>query len=303
MKTGYRIGGILFILTGAAFIVGGLMGPSAARMGLMITGIVFIPCGFLFFWVAKNVSGMGSAAKLRESGGIAGRATIMSIGETGMTLGNLNAVFNLGLLVEVPGRPPYQVAVRQAVPRIALGMVAPGAVVAVWVDPADPNKVAVDFSMAPAGGGSPQVVSLPGTSGTAAVPGMGAPAGYGQPGDVNLNPSQLAAALAANPGAQVNVTNPQVSSAQAILDTGSPGRATVINTFDMNMTTPDGDPVVGYILNVQPADGRTPYQVTLGHRTPKTLARTPSPGTQLAVKISPSDPNDVAIDWSASMLV
>jgi hypothetical protein len=151
MATGFRIGGLLFILPGAALLYFGLTGSGDARLALTIIGATFLPCGLVFFWIAKKVQGLGNARKLREHGGIAGKGTITSIVETRMRINYTNPVFRLGLLVEVPGWPPYQVEIREAVPCLSLGAIAPGRTLAVWVDPSDPQTVAVDFSMQPAG--------------------------------------------------------------------------------------------------------------------------------------------------------
>jgi hypothetical protein len=306
MKMGFTIGAVVLGAVGAAMLVGAFTVGGFATTGLLSGGVTLIVVALVFFSVGKRVGGFSNPARMRQQG-IAGRGTIVSIAETGMTINSLNAVFRFGLAVEVPGRPPYQVEISQAVPRVALGMIAPGRVVAVWVDQVDPSKVAIDFSIpAPS---APQVVGLPGQGSPMApmapmapIPApMAAPAMAAAAGVMEIDPSQVAATLAANPNAHIEAVNPQVSSAQAILDTGVPGRATVVNTFDLNMTTPDGDPVVGYVLNVQPQNGGAPYQVTLGHRTPRSLGRTPSAGAQLAVKIDPADAQQVAIDWSASV--
>jgi hypothetical protein len=272
-------------------------------MGSLILVSVVVPIAvavLVLVMVFKRLGGMSRTSKIRDKGGLPGQATILSIAETGMTINETNAVLRFGLAVQVQGRPQYQVEITQSVPRIAMGMVAPGRVVAVWVDPADQSKVAIDFSMVPpAAAGPPTVIGLPGQPAGAAAP---AAPGTTFHGDNPAETAAFAATLAANPGAHVDVTDPHVGSAQEILDTGKPARATIVNTFDVNMVTPDGDPVVGYILNVQPDDGTPAYQATLGHRTPKALGRTPGPGTQLAVKYVATNPTEVAIDWHASGL-
>src|SRR4051794_12200240 len=114
-------------------------------MGSMIFLTVALPIVIavvVLVSVFKKLGGMSRTSSIRDKGGIAGRATITSLGETGMTINETNAVLKFGLAVEVQGRPPYSVEITQSVPRIAMGMVAPGRVVAVWVAPDDPSKVA-----------------------------------------------------------------------------------------------------------------------------------------------------------------
>ena len=92
------------------------------------------------------------------------------------------------------------------------------------------------------------------------------------------------------------------ASAAELLRTGIRTTATVAGTFDVGMTTPDGDPIEGFVLDVAPPDGRPPYQVRVGHRVPRTLRAKPTVGARLDVAIDPTEPGSVAIDWVASGL-
>ncbi len=89
-----------------------------------------------------------------------------------------------------------------------------------------------------------------------------------------------------------------VESADALLQRGLPAQATIADTFNIDMTTPEGDPIVGYVLNVSVQDGRPPYQVRVGHRTPRHLAGESLKGRVVAVAVDPATPQKVAIDWS-----
>lgn len=278
MKGGMILGGLVFVVCAAGMAVGAVVAEdTGARLTLAIMAIVFFPSGWLFFRIARRLDSFANVAELRATG-IAATGTILQLRETGITINEVNAVIGFTVTVEVPGRTPYTATFEQTVPRLAFGSIAPGAKVALRVDPDDPNEVAIDFD-----------------AGVTVAAGATGPA-------IDVAPEQLQQMLTQFPGATVNLVQPKIGSAAEILATGTPGRATVINTFATGQTTPDGDPVVGYILNVQPADGRPPYQVQLGHRTPRSLTRQPGPGANLAVKISPTDPKEVAIDWPASGL-
>ncbi|MEV0198038.1 hypothetical protein [Nonomuraea sp. NPDC050691] len=89
----------------------------------------------------------------------------------------------------------------------------------------------------------------------------------------------------------------QVSAAD-ILARGVPATVTILGTFSMNgMTTDDGDPVVGFDLEV--TGPYRPYEVRLAHRVPRPHLTRLVPGTRLPAKIAPEDPQKVAIDWEA----
>jgi hypothetical protein len=73
---------------------------------------------------------------------------------------NNNPRIKMDLLVELPARPAYAAQHAEFVPLILLSRLAPGAVLPVRVDPAAPQKVAIDWS------GQPQSAFMP----PAAVP-------------------------------------------------------------------------------------------------------------------------------------
>ncbi|MEA2623801.1 MAG: hypothetical protein QOH61_2711, partial [Chloroflexota bacterium] len=101
--------------------------------------------------------------------GIPGQATILSLAETGMLI-NDRPVARMTMNVVVPGRPPYVIEHREAVPLIALGMVTPGSTLPVAVDASDPHKLAIDWGgdAAAASAGAPLPNTL--SSGGAGLP-------------------------------------------------------------------------------------------------------------------------------------
>ena len=55
-------------------------------------------------------------------------------------------MLRIGLMVEVPGREPYDVTVKPSVQFIHLARVQPGATIPVQVDATNPQKVLIDFN-------------------------------------------------------------------------------------------------------------------------------------------------------------
>ena len=88
-----------------------------------------------------------AAGQAIQVDGVAGSATVVAAAQTG-ALVNFNPVVRLDLLVTLPGRPPYPVAVETVVPQIHLARVQRGASVPVSVAGADPQQVMVDWGRA-----------------------------------------------------------------------------------------------------------------------------------------------------------
>jgi hypothetical protein len=75
--------------------------------------------------------------------GLSGQATIVSLREGGPYV-NQQPTITMELDVELAGREPYRAEARQAVGRLVIGRLQPGAKLPVRVDPNDPAKVVVD---------------------------------------------------------------------------------------------------------------------------------------------------------------
>ena len=98
--------------------------------------------------------GGGVSPELMKTGTLA-RGEIVSVQPTGMTVSHGNEalgkqVCNVALNVYLDNTPPYQATVHQGVPILALqALMTPGTVVAVRVNPANPQEVAIDFDTDP----------------------------------------------------------------------------------------------------------------------------------------------------------
>jgi hypothetical protein len=78
-----------------------------------------------------------------EVAGLSGQATILSLREGGPYI-NQRPTITMELDVELPGRERYRAEARQAVGRLVIGRLQPGAKLPVRVDPNDLANVVVD---------------------------------------------------------------------------------------------------------------------------------------------------------------
>lgn len=163
---------MFLVVMGAAFaLVGAVVDVLAAvhvfPTALLLMGSIFVLTGGILLVVGVLMvrSARGRARLLAT--GLAGTARISSVRQTSMMVNN-QPVLAFELLVEVPGRPAYTATLRELVPFIRLAQVQPGSTLAVRVDPARPERVAIDwgasvsgaqpFGIAPSGVGSPRAV-------------------------------------------------------------------------------------------------------------------------------------------------
>ncbi|MBN2379946.1 hypothetical protein JXM67_09125 [candidate division WOR-3 bacterium] len=149
-QTWWIVGLVVFIV----LTVAGSIIPFIGAFGSFFGG------GYSFFW--------GSSKKGKEilTSGRAAKATVVGIGEHsgGGTLTiNDQPVLNLRLEIDDGYKQPYEVSFDTIVPRSVVPQFQPGAMFAVKVDPADPQKVVIDpegakkFQGSIAGDGKPTV--------------------------------------------------------------------------------------------------------------------------------------------------
>jgi hypothetical protein len=85
-----------------------------------------------------------AASRLLRAGD-AGRARVVELVQTG-TLINEQATVRITMLVDLPGQPTYAATTKTTMPTVFLGQVQPGAIVAVRVDPQNPQRVVIDWA-------------------------------------------------------------------------------------------------------------------------------------------------------------
>jgi hypothetical protein len=303
----FTVLGIIFAIVGAFFAFQALQ-PSSVAEGSFdvdvmheaapILALVFLPMGIIFTAVGLLVGrSMGNRQKLIEQG-LAGQATVMGAAETGMYV-NERPMVRLTLNVAVPGRSPYTIEHREVIPFIALGMITPGSVLAVAVDPVDPKKLAIDWS------GETRARTMN------PMPGYGAPGSYGaapaMPTGVPM-PNTLSSMGSA--AAAPNTLQPQVTTInttgggdvyqaqlEALRDSGLVGRAVIKSVEDLGVVI-QGDKVERFELDVTP-NGGPMYSVQHSGFVPAALAHRAMAGAGVVVHIDRANPQNVVIDWAA----
>lgn len=111
-------------------------------MAVVITGgtlLILAGVGLPFLIAARNAQRLLAI-------GLPARAVVESMADTGVTV-NGQPVVSFGLTVQPADGPAYQVAHRQSLPRIPLGVIAPGVVLPVKVDPHRRDRLRIDWAL------------------------------------------------------------------------------------------------------------------------------------------------------------
>lgn len=319
--------GLVFLVLGlgmaVATLLPGVFGLSTAEgelLGLGITALTFIPVGLVF-----SAIGLVSAANARRDArlgrvGLRGRATIEAVSNTNVTV-NDNPMVKLELAVQVSGRSPYRLSKRATVPRLAAGLLAPGATVPVRVDPEDPDEMRIEWNdLVPAGG---PVAQEPGSwadaSGATAPDAAGPAVGARSPGLVPeglLDPAlrqrvnAVLADLQSTQGLAIPAsgsrppfpTQPSLTvdlrglrqgpaSAQEALE----GRTTVQAYTDTGVDA-DGGRLYTFDLEIRLAD-RAAYSVKHAAVLDRDAAARLFRGASFPVRVDVADEQRLVIDW------
>jgi hypothetical protein len=223
--------------------------------------------------------------------------------------------------VSTPGRPGYDVQHRQVVPRLSIGMVAPGTALPVRIDPSDLEKLTLDWSgssvMGIAGAQAPTAAPVrPNTLSTmgptipntlqapdddlAAPPMPPMPQWTGA--DMNALLQQLSGLGISIPGGPASVTvmpgasiDLSTAATQTLQSTGTVGRAIVRSAMDTGVVV-RGDPLFQLTLDVTPPGGAT-YLVSTASLVPPAARARLAPGTSVPVRIDPANPTSVLVEW------
>lgn len=236
---------------------------------VLTVAIIVVAFAFRAKWSAGLMTG-------GMKGGTPGTATILGMGQTG-TLINNQPVLTFELLVELPGQQPYHASVKQTIPMMAIGMLAPGRRVGVLADPEHPQKVKVDLQTTANLGA---VAGIPGVV-PAAVPGM--------PGGV---PGMAPGATPAG------APSANVTSNAELLARGVRTWVTILSVTDTGQLY-GTDPIVLLGLHVHAADGE--YQTNVnGYRVPADVRPKLAAGKQLQGAYDPAHRESVALDWATA---
>ena len=255
---------IFELVLAAVFLVIGLnndiiRGPftlTAAILG--VTGIG------LFLWGRRWARGYKEAQRLRMSG-VPGQATILGMRQTGVYL-NEQPQIELNLQVQSEMHGPYQVTVREYVPLMLLATLGSGRPLPVKVDPADPQKLVIEWENAMSGG----------------MAGVGAA----------MTPPASADSTQYDPEARK-------AEKERLLATGVAGKATVTSARATGGTDSEGRPVYDLMLTIE-IPGRPPMQGPARTGVPPERISQPEAGDTVAIKSDPANPTSMTIDWDNS---
>lgn len=108
---------------------------------LIVVGVIV-----LIIWVWVRTLILPALSKIQFRGHtLAGMAQVLAVKSTGTVTNNTGYECKIALRVEVPGREPYDVTVRQTIDVAAMAAIRPGTTVPVKVLAAHPRRVRIDF--------------------------------------------------------------------------------------------------------------------------------------------------------------
>ena len=248
---------VIEIVLAVGFLIAGMVIPGV-ESGFMLTAGILGAVGLgLLFWGRKWRKAAVEADRIRTQG-VAGTATITGMRQTGVTL-NEQPQIELQLSVSTEMHGAYPVTLKEYVPLMLLGTLSSGRPLPVKVDPANPQRVIIEWENAG---------------------GMGAP-------------------MAGMPVGAMPVAQPQGSPAEIkkrLLDTGVAGTAKVISSAPTGQTDSEGRPVYSMMLEIQ-VPGHPAMQGPAMVGIPSERAEQLEPGDSVPIKADASNPSMMAVDW------
>jgi hypothetical protein len=207
--------GAIELALAAVFVVLAMSMPSFVSFGMWLTAAILGLTGIALL-VAGLLAGRRAAAtdEVLQTG-MAGSAAVTGVTQTGMYL-NEQPQLRLNLLVSLPNQVPYATTHTSFVPLMLMGRVTSGAPLAVRVDPADLNKVVIDWSSS----GFASAPQVAGMSQMAAAPQAPPQPAAGAPVPASISGSRMDESLA-----QVQAALGQPGAGQPALVFASPDQA------------------------------------------------------------------------------
>lgn len=146
LVTGCITGFVLLLFLGVIALFVYLDLAINSRLTMMSYGVIALVLfiGVVQFFVSGVVAGN---SKTLQTGQPA-QATVMSVRETGLSLGETEFQIALKLQVAAPGLAPFIAEAKTFVSRINPGAYQPGMTVAIRYDPKNPQKIAVEGPIA-----------------------------------------------------------------------------------------------------------------------------------------------------------
>jgi hypothetical protein len=134
--------GVAVLLVGAWLLLGALFQGGATSLAFNTSGIALGLAGIAFTWLGRFLRRLDSTDLLKI--GQPATARVLAVRDTGLTVNNIYAGFELSLEVHPPDRPVYTVQTRTLLERTQWGTLQPGMVVQVRIDPRNPQRVAIE---------------------------------------------------------------------------------------------------------------------------------------------------------------
>ncbi len=155
---------------------------------------------------------------------------------------------------------PYQVEIKELISRLDIPQFQPGAVVPVMYDPKDPDNVSV-----------------------------GTVEGLVNAGTIAQDPEKVRQAE--------EFLTKEDQKNQAILASGKPAKANILNAWDMGVFVNGNNPAKTFLLEVHP-EGEPTFQAQTTGVIMETSVPKYQPGKEIFVKYDPNDKSRVSIDHS-----
>ncbi len=251
---------VIEIVLAAGFLIAGMVIPGV-ESGFMLTAGILGAVGVgLLFWGQKWRKAAVEADRIRTQG-VAGSATITGMRQTGVTL-NEQPQIELQLQVSTEMHGAYPVTLKEYVPLMMIGMLSSGRPLPVKVDPANPQRVIIEWENA--GGMGMPMGAIP-VSGQ--MPGVGQPPA-GDPADVK----------------------------KRLLAEGVAGTAKVLSSVPTGQTDSEGRPMYSMTLQIE-VPGHPPMQGPAVVGIPPERAELLEVGDSVPIKADANNPSVMAVDW------
>jgi len=275
----------LWILGGLFLVIG--LKVKEVRFGFILTFVLMVLFSIPFLLVGRRM-GRGAASEDQiYASGLDGTATITGLTQTGLFVNN-NPEVKLDLQVNIPGRAQYNTTHGEIVPLILLGQLAVGATIPVKADPADPNKLVVEWAAV----GAPTVAQ-------AAATGVPSATSSGGQETLSMISQALQGTATKVPAPYAQAAQGQFSIAQIrdyLRQSGLEGWATVDKLEDTGKTV-GADHMYLMQITVH-LDGRAPYQtVEAATMVPVSAVGKVALGTTVPVRVAPENQELVMIEW------
>jgi hypothetical protein len=264
---------IFELILAGVFLVVGLLNP-ILTFGFVLTAAILGGVAILLLlWGRRWQRGYAEAQRIKSQG-VGGQATIVGMRQTGVSV-NEQPQIELQLQVQDQMYGSRHVTLKEYVPLMMLGALSSGRPLPVKVDPANPNKVVIEWESAMAGG----------------MPIAGAPMGQVPDGQFAMGHMQ-----------QLPTSPPPLPKAEAdrekkrILVEGIPGTARILASSATGQADHQGRPIHHMTLQIE-IQGRPPIMGPALTGVPPERADQLEVGDSVPVKADPNDPSSIAIDW------